>query len=83
MKNENLQKKFESFGWHVSNVDGHNHGELKQAFGLNKNLPKAVIANTIKGKGFSFSENNNEWHHSILTKSIYEEALMELKKDGY
>ena len=42
--------------------------------------PKAIIANTIKGKGFSFSENNNDWHHSVLTKSFYEKALKELIK---
>ena len=41
--------------------------------------PKAVIANTIKGKGFSFSENNNDWHHSILTKKLYDKALEELE----
>jgi len=40
-----------------------------------------TIANTIKGKGFSFSENTNEWHHKILTKSQYEAALEELEKN--
>ena len=33
-----------------------------------KKNPKAIIANTVKGKGFHFSENNNDWHHSVLTK---------------
>ena len=42
--------------------------------------PKAIIANTIKGKGFSFSENNNEWHHAVLTKTLYDKAIEELKK---
>ena len=42
------------------------------------NKPKALIADTIKGKGFSFSENNNDWHHSVLTKTLYEKALNEL-----
>ena len=45
----------------------------------NNQKPKVLIANTIKGKGFSFSENNNEWHHSVMTKNIYEKALKELK----
>ena len=45
------------------------------------NKPKAIIANTIKGKGFSFSENNNDWHHSVLTNSFYEKALKELLKE--
>ena len=42
-------------------------------------MPKILIANTIKGKGFKFSENNNSWHHAILTNKQYEEALKELK----
>ena len=45
-----------------------------------KHLTKAIVTNTIKGKGFSFSENNNAWHHSVLSKSIYEEALNEINK---
>ena len=44
------------------------------------NKPKAIIANTIKGKGFTFSENNNDWHHTILTKNFYDKALKELLK---
>ena len=38
-------------------------------------------ANTIKGKGFSFSENNNDWHHKILSKSQYDSAIKELGKN--
>jgi transketolase len=38
----------------------------------------AIIANTMKGKGFSFAENNNDWHHSVLSKSFQEKALKEL-----
>ena len=53
---------------------------LKNQKSKNIKKPKALIANTIKGKGFSFSENNNEWHHKILTKSTYENALKEIKK---
>ena len=41
--------------------------------------PRAIIANTIKGKGFSFTENNNSWHHNILTE-MYLNALNELKE---
>ena len=50
---------------------------IKGCFDINKT--KAIIANTIKGKGFSFSENNNEWHHAILTRKMYEKGLEELK----
>ena len=48
-------------------------------FSLNTK-PKMVIANTIKGKGFSFSENNNDWHHSVLSRSNYDKALQELEE---
>ena len=41
-----------------------------------------IIANTIKGKGFSFSENNNLWHHAVLTQSQYDIAIEELNKNN-
>ena len=79
----NLKDKWSSFGWHTVALDGHNVQELYNFFQEGKNIkkPKAIIANTIKGKGFSFSENNNDWHHSILSKSFYEKAIKELKKE--
>ena len=75
-----LESKWESFGWQVVGVDGHNVAELYDAFTAEyeKNKPVAIIAHTIKGKGFSFSENNNDWHHAPLTKSQYEIAINEL-----
>ena len=83
MKNDNLKQKWESFGWNVVEIDGHNISEIYNSFlskGL-KNKPKLVLANTIKGKGFKFSENKNEWHHSIMTQKIYDEALKELNEE--
>ena len=75
-----LESKWKSFGWHVKSVDGHNVEELYDAFTAEKkqNKPVAIIAHTIKGKGFSFSENNNDWHHAPLSKSQYEIAIKEL-----
>jgi len=72
--------KWASFGWNVCSVDGHKISELYNAFiECNvKNKPKAIIAHTIKGKGVSFMENNNEWHHNRLTKLHYENALQEM-----
>ena len=83
MNVESLKDKWASFGWHTTELDGHNVQELHNFFidSQKINKPKAIIANTIKGKGFSFSENNNDWHHSVLTKSFYEKALNELKKN--
>ena len=82
MNVENLKDKWTSFGWSTVELDGHNIQELYNFFKEDKkiNKPKAIIANTIKGKGFSFSENNNDWHHSVLTKSFYDKAVEELIK---
>jgi len=80
MDTESLIKKWSSFGWDTTEVDGHNVEKIYEIFEKKKSLtkPKAIIANTIKGKGFSFSENNNDWHHAILSKKLYEQAKKEL-----
>ena len=82
MNLDNLKDKWTSFGWHAVELDGHDIQALYNFFNLSEKIdkPKAIIAKTIKGKGFSFSENNNDWHHSILSKSFYEKALEELVK---
>ena len=76
-----LSEKWESFGWDTVELDGHDIDQLHSFFQSNNtsDKPKAIVAKTVKGKGFSFSENNNDWHHSVLTKSLYETALKELK----
>ena len=81
MNLENLKNKIESFGWNTTEIDGHNIDDLYTYFKNinNDSKPNALIANTIKGKGFSFSENNNTWHHSILTKELYDKALSEIE----
>lgn len=56
--------KWTSFGWHVNEVDGHNHDALKEAFkALDANKPTCIIAHTTKGKGVSFMENSVLWHY--------------------
>lgn len=77
----NLNEKWKSFGWETQELNGHSLNEIKNYFDEQKDnhKPKMLIANTIKGKGFSFSENNNDWHHSIMTNKIYEEALKEIE----
>jgi len=63
---EPLADKWRAFGFAVSEVDGHDVGELGSALTslpLNLNKPRAVICHTIKGKGVSFAENNMDWHH--------------------
>ena len=70
----------EKFYWDVLEIDGHNYHDIFNSLSKQTEKPKIIIANTIKGKGFSFSENNNDWHHKVLTKNQYDEALSELEK---
>ena len=75
-----LEKKWESFGWDVISLDGHDIFALSDALihkGTNMK-PKVIIAHTIKGKGVSFMENNNTWHHNRLTQTTFEQAIAEL-----
>ena len=79
---KSLSEKWKSFGWNVTESNGHDINELKEYFEKVKtiNSPKVLIANTIKGKGISFAENNNQWHHSILSERLYNQAIQELEK---
>ena len=80
-KVEDFVKRFESFGWEAVEVDGHNHEELNKVLLVNESdKPRIVIAKTVKGKGFSFTEGNNSWHHGVMTKDLYNLALEELKQ---
>ena len=78
-----LTAKWSSFGWDVIEVDGHNVSELYDAFTREKSSekPVAIVARTVKGKGFSFSENDNEWHHKVLTNKQHQIAITELDKE--
>ena len=72
--------KWESFGWLVKEVDGHNHQEISNALKElgNQKKPLCIIAHTIKGKGVSFMENNVLWHYRSPDQSELEKALKEL-----
>lgn len=77
----NIIAKFLSFGWHVIEIDGHDMREILKALDeadLVKGVPTVIIANTIKGKGVSFAENNVKFHNGILTEENYKKALEEL-----
>ena len=75
-----LAGKFKSFGWDVQEINGHEIAQIVDAFEASREpgRPRVLVAHTIKGKGVSFMENNNEWHHNRLTKANYELALAEL-----
>ena len=77
-----IDDKWKSFGWDVNIVDGHNVDDLINYFeNIDFNKPNLLVANTIKGKGFSFSENNNDWHHGVISKKIYEDAIKEISEN--
>ena len=78
MSTKELGNKWRSFNWDVKEIDGHDIGQILSAFKYVSEKPKLILANTVKGKGFSFSENNNDWHHKIMTKKQYDDALKEL-----
>src|SRR3989344_3356709 len=76
---ESLKDKWETFGWEVKEIDGHNFEEIEKALTApEEGKPKIVIARTIKGKGVSFMENNNEWHYRAPEKYEYDRAMQEL-----
>lgn len=80
-----IDQKFESFNFHVINIDGHNFEEIKAAFDEAKEIkgkPTAIIAKTIKGKGVSFMENNYKWHGTAPNDNQYHIAMEELRKAG-
>ncbi|MBE6905801.1 MAG: transketolase [Ruminococcaceae bacterium] len=76
-----LPEKWEGFGWHVIEVDGHHIEEILRALDeadTVKGKPTVIIAHTVKGKGISFTENVVAFHNGALTKEQYETALKEL-----
>jgi len=82
MNLEPFNKKWQSFGWHVIEVDGHNFTQLIEAFDqakLVKGQPTVIIAHTTKGKGVSFMENNPDFHGKAPNAAELEIALKELE----
>ena len=80
---EPLQNKWGSFGWEVVCINGHCFEEILAAFknslARSSTKPLIIIANTIKGKGFSFMENNVLWHYRSPDDQEYEQALKEIE----
>jgi transketolase len=82
MRLEPFKAKWLAFNFNVSEVDGHNITALTNTFeevSFNRNgKPTCVIANTVKGKGVSFMENEKSWHGKHINDEIYEEIMKEL-----
>ena len=72
-----LRDKWAAFGWEASEVDGHDISALAEAIaprGEATGRPRAIIAHTIKGKGISFMEDDNNWHYRIPDAAEVERA---------
>jgi transketolase len=81
MSPEPVADKFRAFGWEVLNIDGHDFSQilnaLEQARGI-KGRPAVIIAETVKGKGVSFMENQAGWHGRAPKPEEVEQALAEI-----
>jgi transketolase len=85
MSSAPLLAKWQAFGWHVLQVDGHNIEELLAALAEAKTVkgkPTMIIAKTVKGKGVSFMENEAGWHGSAPDNEQSEQALKELQEEA-
>ena len=74
-----LADKWAAFGWEVFEVDGHSHAELHEVFARPAtDRPRCIVANTVKGKGVSYMENNLAWHYRTPLEENFDQAMREL-----
>ncbi len=82
MSLSSMKEKLKAFNFEVEELDGHSETELNQSLdrlvNSKSNKPKAIVANTVKGKGVSFMEANNTWHYTRLTNETHQSAIKEL-----
>ena len=77
-----IKEKFKSFNWRVIEINGHDFDQIKKAFNQflkEKKKPTLIIANTIKGKGISFMENNEKWHAKKISYEDFKKIERELR----
>lgn len=77
-----IPEKFQAFGWHTVEIDGHDFDQIENAIAQAKDVkdkPTAVIMHTVKGKGVSFMEDQVGWHGVAPNAEQYENAMNELK----
>ena len=85
MNIESVSDKFKAFNWQTCEIDGHNMQEILDTLEKSKNettKPVAIIANTVKGKGVSFMENNPKWHSGAISDEEYIIAIEDLDRIG-
>ena len=74
-----FENKWKDFGWETIVIDGHNLNDIINAYSRKSDKPLAILAQTVKGKGISFMENNWKFHDASLTKEQFEQAIAELE----
>lgn len=75
--------RISAFGWKVITIDGHSFEQINNAFKKTqrvKNTPIMIIAKTVKGKGISFLENEDDWHGKVLDQEGLQKALIQMGK---
>jgi len=76
---QNLSGLWNAYGWQVTECNGHSVADLKDAIKSDHtDKPLVILAKTTKGKGVSFMENDNAWHHAVLKEEDYQKALQEI-----
>ena len=76
-----IAEKFKSFGWNVIEISAHSFDEIDAAFNAAaefKGKPSVIVANSVKGKGVSFMEDQVSWHGTAPNAEQYEQAMSEL-----
>lgn len=79
-----LTEKWADFGWNVLEINGHDIGEVLLAYQsaqMQKEKPTVIIANTVKGKGVSFMENDCNWHGNAPDNEQYKRAISEIRRE--
>ncbi len=71
----NIADKFYAFGFSTCDIYGHLACDIKQALEIKSEKPLCIVADTTKGKGVEFMEDNPEWHNKKITKEDYEKAI--------
>ena len=83
MPNGNLAEKWAAFGWNTIEIDGHDFAQILDALDAAKackGKPTAIVAHTIKGKGFPFAEGKAAYHNAAMNEEEYQKALEIVKK---
>ena len=79
---EPIEQKWQSFGWHIDRIDGHDIPAIAETLAATRkrtNYPRIIIADTVKGKGVSFMENEVDWHGTVPSDEQMRKALDELE----